>query len=372
MSIGAPPPPFTDAGGAVQRRVTELSREQARAGHDVTVLCPGERDARAQIDGVHIRYLSTRSPAPWAHLEFQARCLGSMARRSARPDVLHVHNEPEIGLGARPMGVPAVLSYDNFHFRGAGGVRLRPLYRRSLASYRLLLPVSEYCRTTSTAHWDLPAERVRVLPNGVDLEQFAPDPDAAAREHASFEGPVVLYLGRICRQKGVHTLLDAAGRLARSGARADVVLAGPIGEFDDQPRPAQTSEWERAIADAGAHYVGRVPDGRLRGLLSMADVFVMPTVELEMQGMAALEAQACGTPVVASDHGGLRETVPADCGVRFPPGDAGALAAAITGMLSDASARDAFSARGLEHARSLSWSRIVERAMPLYEQARGA
>jgi D-inositol-3-phosphate glycosyltransferase len=100
----------------------------------------------------------------------------------------------------------------------------------------------------------------------------------------------------------------------------------------------------------------------------MADVVVMPTRELEMQGMAALEAQACGTPVVASDQGGLPETVPDGCGVRFAPGDADALAQAVRGLLADEGARAAYSAAALEHARWLSWERIADRLMVLYER----
>ena len=103
----------------------------------------------------------------------------------------------------------------------------------------------------------------------------------------------------------------------------------------------------------------------------MADVFVMPTRELEMQGMAALEAQACGTPVVASAHGGLLETVPDGCGARFAPGDSGALADALARLLTDESARKACSERALAHARTLSWERVVDRLMPLYDRVRG-
>jgi glycosyltransferase involved in cell wall biosynthesis len=147
-----------------------------------------------------------------------------------------------------------------------------------------------------------------------------------------------------------------------------VLLAGPIGDFDDADRREETADWERRIASAGARWLGRVPDARLAGLLTMADVFVMPTRELEMQGMAALEAQACGTPVVASDQGGLPETVPDGCGVRFAPGDADALARAVSGLLADEGARAAYSAAALEHARSLSWERIADRLMVLYER----
>ena len=370
LSIGALPPPFATGGGAVQRRVAELAREQARRGHDVKVIAPGEVDREDQIDGVHVRYIRCRAPQPWTHVELQARALALAAWRHDRPEVLHVHNEPEAGLAAQPIGIPTILSYDNFYFRGGKGSRLAPLIRRSLCAYTRLLPVSHYCRDESIAYWALPEERVDVVPNGVNLEQFSPQHEAAARERIGIDGPVVLYLGRICRQKGSDTLLAATQQLREQGIRANVLLAGPVGGFDSRDRPEETTEWKLRIAAAGARWLGRVPDSRLAGLLTMADVFVMPTRELEMQGMAALEAQACGTPVVASNHGGLPETVPDGCGIRFPPDDAQALTDALAGLLANESARSACSAAALQHARSLSWERIVDRLMPLYEHAR--
>jgi glycosyltransferase involved in cell wall biosynthesis len=370
MSIGALPPPFATGGGAVQRRVAELAREQARRGHEVTVIAPGEASGQDWIDGVRVRYIRCKAPQPWAHIELQARTLALLARRRDRPDVLHVHNEPEAGLWARLIGVPTVLSYDNFYFRGGRASRLAPLLHRSLRAYGRLLPVSRYCREESVAYWGLPEERVEVVPNGVNLDQFAPMPEAAALERNGIAGPVVLYLGRICHQKGSDTLLAAAALLRERGVYANVLLAGPVGGFDDGASPEERVEWERRIAAAGAHWLGRVPDSRLAGLLTMAEVFVMPTRELEMQGMAALEAQACGTPVVASDHGGLPETVPDGCGVLFAPGDACALADAVASLLVDDVERSACSTVALEHARSLSWGRIVDRLLPIYECVR--
>lgn len=355
MSIGALPPPFVTDGGAVQRRVAALAVEQARRGHEVTVLGPRATAGTEERDGVAVRYLRSRVRAPADHLEFQARALAH-ARR-LRPDVLHVHNEPETGMLAGPLGLRAVLSYDNYLFRGGRERPLGGLYRRALLGYDALLPVSDYCRAASAAHWDLPPDRVHVVPNGVDVAHFAPDPAGAAGEDLG--GPVVLYLGRVCRQKGTDTLLAAARHLD-----AQVVVAGPIGQFGGAV--AEETDWPREMDAAGVRYLGRVDDARLPGLLTRADVFVMPTRELEMQGMAALEALACGTPVVASDHGGLPETVPPDCGLRFAPGDADGLAAAVRALLGDHARRAAMGAAGRRHAAGLSWGRIVDRLLPLY------
>jgi glycosyltransferase involved in cell wall biosynthesis len=366
MSIGSFPPVFTSMGGAVQRVVGELAAEQARQGHEVMVLSPGRQTVTAEIAGVEVRYLRCTVRSPWMHLEFQARAFVIAARW--RPDILHVHDEPESGLATRPLAFPTVLGYDNFYFRGGRRSTLFPLYRRSLRAFDLLLPCSSYCGEASMRYWNLPRERVHVVPNGVNTAVFAPDPESAGRERDGLRGPVAFYLGRICSQKGIDTLLEAKRQLNAAGFDFELALAGPIGEFDGSGA-SDIDAWKRAIDRAGARYLGRVEDDRLPGLLSMADVFVMPTAELEMQGMAGLEAQACGTPVIASDHGGLRETVPESCGIRFPPGNAEKLAEAIVEMLTDKSRRDRCAAAALEHANSLAWPRIVERLVPLYEAA---
>ena len=75
--------------------------------------------------------------------------------------------------------------------------------------------------------------------------------------------------------------------------------------------------------------------------------------------MAAVEAQACGVPVVASDHGGLQETVPTSCGARFAVGDPGALAYQIHRLLEDPDLRARCSAAAVENARRYSWDRLA-------------
>jgi D-inositol-3-phosphate glycosyltransferase len=140
---------------------------------------------------------------------------------------------------------------------------------------------------------------------------------------------------------------------------ATLVVAGPIDQFGSDVHGAEETSWARRIGDVGGVYLGAVHEARLAGIYNMAEVFVMPTRELEMFGMAAVEAQACGIPVVASDHGGLRETVPTSCGSRFPLGDAAALADQIHRLLEDHDLRDRCSAAAVENARRYSWDRIA-------------
>jgi D-inositol-3-phosphate glycosyltransferase len=173
----------------------------------------------------------------------------------------------------------------------------------------------------------------------------------------------------VCAQKGTDVLLGAYRHLIDQGGSAELLIAGPVEQFSSGAATRADTEWAEAIEAAGARYLGVVPDERLAGLMTAADVFVMPTVELEMQGMAALEAQACGTPVVATDHGGLPETVPAGCGQLVPVNDAPALSEALAGLLDDPSRLRRSGERALEHARSLSWARICDLLDDAYERA---
>src|SRR5207249_7257674 len=107
----------------------------------------------------------------------------------------------------------------------------------------------------------------------------------------------------------------------------------------------------------------------LAGVYNMADVFVMPTRALEMFGMAAVEAQACGKPVVASDHGGLRETVPEQCGGRFPPGDVIGLVQKIERLFDDGDFRAECSKQAILNAQKYDWVRICSKLDELYGRA---
>jgi glycosyltransferase involved in cell wall biosynthesis len=372
ICVGSYPPLLAPAGGAIQRRVLELARAQARRGHEVTAFSVGDRNTTESEAGITIRYLRSRTSGRWLHAEFQLRVLWSLLDSGPnRPDVIHVHSEPEAGLIGRILSIPSVLSYDYFRFRGIQkkmGSAHR-LYKGLLGLYSALLPCSRFCAEESQHFWEF--ERLDIIYNGVNTEQFRPDPRAAEKERTLLDvrGPVILYVGRVCEQKGTDVLLAAQRRLSRRRSDANLVIAGPIGQFSKLDDEREMRRWSRAIAEAGGEYLGAVEESRLRGLYSMADVFVMPTRELEMFGMAAVEAQACGTPVVASDHGGLRETVPDQVGRRFQVGDDAALADAIEALLSDDDRRRRCGEAGIRNAQRFEWAKIVEDLEAVYKRA---
>jgi D-inositol-3-phosphate glycosyltransferase len=204
---------------------------------------------------------------------------------------------------------------------------------------------------------------VSVVPEGVNLGQFHPDEEAAGRARRTWDltGPIVLYVGRVCEQKGTNILLDAwEQHLSRKGT---LVLAGPIGHFGND---REDSDLAARISRMDVRHLGAVPEGKLAGLYNACDVFVMPTTRAEMFGMAALEAQACGKPVVASRCGGLPDTIAPDGGILFEPGHSDELAGAIDLLLRDAPTRTCMGAAAARHAEAFSWTTIGERLDVIY------
>jgi len=235
-----------------------------------------------------------------------------------------------------------------------------------LLRFDRLLPVSHYCATASTAYWQLPAERVTIIYNGVNLEQFAPDVQSGCnfREREGLRPPVALYVGRLTRQKGTDVLVEAARLLRERQSHVTVVAAGPLGQFHG----GQSEErWDQLLVEAGGVYLGSVHDSSLPSVYNAARVFVMPTKHLEMFGMAVVEAQASGLPVIATAHGGLPETVGLENGGVLIPVDS---ATALAGAIEHACAIDATEQQGVSNrmfASRFDWERICTDLDTLYE-----
>jgi len=140
------------------------------------------------------------------------------------------------------------------------------------------------------------------------------------------------------------------------------VVVGPCERFGTAQRNALAAE----VRLAGGIYLPPLDDRDLPGIYNACDLFVMPTRELEMFGMAAMEAQACGKPVVASDHGGLCETVPESAGMRFRTGDAVDLAARLEVLLDRPDLRATLGAGALENAARYDWPRIAGQCEEAY------
>ena len=222
-------------------------------------------------------------------------------------------------------------------------------------------------------HYDVDPASVAVIPCGVDTARFQPQDKRRARAALSLPptAPILLSVGRLQPSKGIDTLLQAAADIRRDYPDVRVLVVG--GGLDDQDE-RETAELNRLqtlgrrLGLSNVHYVKAQPQEKLAQYYAAADVFVMPS-HYESFGMVALEAMACGTPVVASKVGGLASTiVHGDSGLLVPPGDWRAFAQAVSRLLASPQLQSAMRQAGPERARVFAWPLIVENNVRLYRR----
>ncbi|MGH3414134.1 MAG: glycosyltransferase family 4 protein [Marmoricola sp.] len=173
-------------------------------------------------------------------------------------------------------------------------------------------------------------DRLVVVPNFIDAQPITPK---------SSPGGGVVYAGRLSEEKGVTTLVEAAGRMP--SLRVDIV--------GDGPQRAALRSLADQVAPGRVTFHGRVSRQQVLDLMRANAVAVLPSYCHENQPMAALEAFACGLPVVASALGGLPEAIPESCGVLVPPRDPGALARQLDRLVGDPAAAFSMGRTAREH-----------------------
>ena len=334
-----------------------MAKAQSERGEKVIIYSADSESARTSCDGVEIRSIACLRRMPFRDFEYMRKALQDL--RSESVDVLHFHNLPEGAVYSKAIRAKKFLSFDYFVFRRGKKTPLFWWYRSALRKFSSLLPVSEYCLRGYQAYWGANGAPIRILYNGVDLEQFCPDPasgQARKRALGIEKKRAILYVGRVCHQKGTDLLIDAFQLLKQRVANVSLVVAGPAEQFGN----TNHTELTRRISEVGGLYLGPVQEKALAATYNLCDVFVMPTRSVEMFGMAALEAQACGKPVVSSNHGGLPEVISPRSGLFFPVGNAEELAKSLRQLLEDADLYKSKAEASRPNAQRFSWPQIVD------------
>ncbi|GIH73681.1 glycosyltransferase [Planobispora longispora] len=365
-----------DAGGQ-NVHVAALAAALADRGHEVVVYTRRDRrDLPAAValhPGVTVEHVPAGPPVPVPKdmlLPYMPAFAAHLRRRWAawRPHVAHAHFWMS-GLAAlkaardlRGGGVPVL---QTFHALGTvkrrwqGTADTSPPERTALEADigRRAQAVVATCadEVNELLAMGVPAERVAVVPCGVDLTHFRPEGPAAPRgwRHR------VLSIGRMVPRKGVGTLVEAVRHLPDT----ELLIAG--GTPDDE-------EARRLAGLAAAHGIaervkllGSVDRADVPALMRSADV-VVSVPWYEPFGIVPLEAMACGIPVVASAVGGHLDTV-AGCGTLVPPRRPRALARVLRDLLARPETRAAMGEAGERRARSrYGWPRVAERTEAVY------
>lgn len=240
---------------------------------------------------------------------------------------------------------------------------------RSVRRADFLLADSESTRRDLIELLAVPPERVQVIYGGVDA-RFAPVQDAAAlqRMRDTYAGgrPYVLAVGTLEPRKNYPALIRAFAQ-ARQAARLPhaLVIVGRKGWVYE---PIFAAVDALNLRDE-LLFPGFVPDEDLPVLYSAADVLVTPSF-YEGFGLPALEAMACGTPVIVSDVSSLPEVV-GDAGLRVDPRDEDGLADAIVRIIGDSALRADLRAAGLARARQFAWDKAARELLAVYARLGG-
>lgn len=320
--------------GGVERGTIEIAEAQIAAGFRAIVASAGGPMV-AELERLGARHvalpLDRKSPlALWRN----AAGLAALARAEGVA-ILHARSRGPAWsalLAARRTGARFVTTYHGTYNEGFPGKRA---YNAVMAKGDRVIAISHFIAGLIAERHGTPAERIRIIPRGVDPRRFDPAlvaPERLALLRATWdvpEGyPVILLPGRVTRWKGQGVLVEA---MAATTGNAMALLVGNQGGKRDF-----VAELEARIAALGlggrVRLVGHAED--MAAALLLADVVVHASTDAEAFGRTVIEAQAMARPVIASDLGGPRETV-ADgvTGWRVPPGDAAALAAALTRVL---------------------------------------
>ncbi len=374
--------------GGLGRHVHALATSLARQGHQIVVVSRDHPDAPADavVDGVRVVRVTEDPPlVPFEELLAWVMAFNHSVTRAAlrvldgfEPDLVHAHDWLVAHAATTLKESTRVPLVATVHATEAGrhqGWLPGPL-NRAIHSVewwltyeaRRVVTCSAYMRDEVLRLFALPPEKVDVIPNGIDPAHWHADPTrvAALRAHLASDGaPLLLYAGRLEYEKGVHTVLEALPRLRRRHPGVRLVIAG-VGTHEDELRAmARSLRVGRAV-----DFLGFMSPEDLAVLAAATDIAIVPSL-YEPFGMVALECAAAGTPLVVADTGGLREFVsPGVTGVRFPPGNPGALADAVTRLLGDQvlAQRLARDARDLL-ARDYTWDAIARRTATVYERA---
>lgn len=322
--------PALSAGG-VERTALEIAGALTEAGHHAHVASAGGRlESELQAAGgiFHCAPLETKNPIK---MRRNTKTLIKIIL-AHNIDIVHARSRApawSAHAAAKACGVPYVTTYHGIYNANSG---LKRCYNSIMARGEIVIANSQFTADHIMSEHGLNADKIRVIPRGVDMKRFDPavilTADAKKLRQAWGVTPdqtCLLLPGRLTAWKGQGVAIKALGELPDTFA---LVLLG-----DAQGRDAYVGEMLALAKSLGIHARVHIPghSADMPTAFAAADIVLSASTDPEAFGRIAAEAQAMSKWVIASDHGGATETVIAGVtGARTPPGDASALAAAIT------------------------------------------
>ncbi len=359
------------AAGGVQRGTVEIARALVNAGWRAIVASEGGPGVAAleAVGGTHLTLpVARKNPLTmWRNADQLARLIERQG-----VDIVHARSRApawSAAIAARRTGRRFVTT---FHGTYGHANALKRQYNAVMTRADAVIAISEHIARHMQAIYGTPRDRIRVIHRGVDLDLFDPaqaDGPRVAVLRAAWDVPdgvpVIMLPGRVTRWKGQHVLIDALARLDRRDFCC--LLVG-----DDQGRDGYRADLDAAISRYGLGDVVRLtgPCDDMPAAYRLADLVVSASTDPEAFGRVAIEAQAMGRPVIATDHGGARETVvEGETGWLVPPGDEDALAEALKNLWCPENVLRPIGDAGIAHARArFTIDKMCAETMAVYQE----
>ncbi|NRD76691.1 glycosyltransferase [Bacillus sp. BRMEA1] len=303
-------------------------------------------------------------------------CLFHLLLKGSRTKVVHAHYVFPSGwlarwykklYGARLIVTAHGGDVDQMAKKSA---RIAKWTKSILADADQVIAVGQELYTTLAADYNVPSEKLSLINMGVNLEIFKPLDKAEARKQCGISGGItpLLFVGNIIEKKGLNELTDAFDQLKKDHPEYELFI---IGSDKDQ---AYVQRLKAQISEKGlsgsTHFLGMKTQAEVALWMAAAEVFILPS-HIEGFGLVALEAMACGTPVVGTKVGGLKYLLDDGNGVLVTAQDSTSLKNGIQTVLINDEMKQALIQKGLSMAKENDQNIMTDRVINLYQIQRG-
>ncbi|MBZ4666743.1 glycosyltransferase family 4 protein [Mahella sp.] len=370
--------------GGISSHVYDLSHHMAKMGHTVYVMTCNDNTLKEfeEDDGVYVYRvcpynIATNNFIDWVfHLNMAAlERAAQLLNDGLDIDIIHVHDWLMAFCGRALKHIYAKPLIATIHASEYGRNNgLHSDMQRYISDVEWWLTYeawrviccSNYMKDELRFVFQLPEDKIRILPNGVDIEQLSADGDISdfRLRYAAPGQRIICFVGRLVREKGVDTLIAAAPAVLSKHPDVKFVIAGN-GPYEDVLR---RMTWDRGLYEK-VQFAGYVDKQTRNKLYKASDIAVFPSL-YEPFGIVALEAMAARVPVVVSDVGGLSEIVVDGIdGYKVPPGNAQALADGILSLLDNPSMASRMCQKAFYKVQqAYNWDMIASATIKVYTE----
>ncbi len=284
-----------------------------------------------------------------------------------KPDIIHVHHGWVIASILADLDTPYVITFHGTDYHAFNRFEAyQALTRRGVQGAAFVIPLSEQEREQAIEAYEIEHEKTIIVTSGTNTEVFKPmdvDKGALLKSYSieNTSRPVVFFGGRLTTQKGVDTLLRAAQIYSQMDAKPLTLIAGD----GDLKVKLKALASELGLSDT--YFLGNQTHAQMVALFNIADVVAYPSI-FDPFPLTAMEAMACGAPIIGGNVGGFREMISEDVGCLVEPGDYKTWAEKITVFIETDFKKEAH-AKAVARARRLySWENTVTNTEKVYER----